>query len=78
MKKTSGQIRTRLLECVGIFIFEYIGIRGAVEPYSQTCFELYCGDETTSADSVDKVMNLPFFGGKCLNEIADKIEIEEW
>lgn len=75
---TADNIKNRINEICTLFGFEYNGIRGYVDPFSETSFDLFYDGKTTQANSIDEVMSTPFFDGKALNDICDKIEITEW
>lgn len=73
----ADSIKKRLSEMVSHFTFEYAGVMCGVDPLSPTQFDMWCGDDFTSVDSLDKVMNATLFKGKALKEIAQEIEIIE-
>lgn len=54
--------------------FQYDGRDCGVDPFSANNFDMWYGNETMTATSIDEVFTTPFFGGKCLNDIADNIE----
>lgn len=72
------KIKNRLKELCSHMTFEYNGKDCGVDPISHTEFAIWCGDEDTTAKSIDEVMTTPFFDGKSLSEIADVITIDEW
>lgn len=72
------QIRACLAEHRGTFVFDYRNKRYGIEPYSDTELEIWHEDKTVMAGSLDEVMRTPFFDGKALSDIAEKIEILEW
>jgi len=74
---TSDDIKKRLSEMVSHFTFEYDGVSCGVDPISMTNFEIWCGDEFTKVDNIDKVMNIPYFKGKSLKDIAQYITITD-
>ncbi|MBQ8298169.1 MAG: hypothetical protein IJX77_10355 [Ruminococcus sp.] len=75
---TAQQIKSRISEICSHFTFEYNEKNCGVDPFSQHKFDMWCGDNTYSANSIDEVMNLPFFDGKSLDEIATEIDIIDW
>ena len=77
MKVTADQIKQRLSEVCCLLGFYYNGVNYCVEPYSKNEFELLSPDTSLTVDSVDKVMEVPFFAGKCLQDIVSDIEIIE-
>lgn len=58
--------------------FEFHGLDCSIDPFNPADFHLACNDVETDVNSIDEVMTIPFFGGKCLNDISDEIEILEW
>ena len=56
--------------------FEYKGVHGAICPFSRTNISIAYGDNEKTLDSVDAVMNEPFFNGKSLAEICSEIEFD--
>ena len=78
MTKTKNEIRGRLEEHIGMFLFDYNGVRCGVDPYSDTEIELYCGDSNIIVSGIDEAMNTPFFSGKSLADISGDIEVIDW
>lgn len=72
------QIKKRLLEFCCLMAFEYHGLDCSIDPFNPKLFHINCGGEEQDIYSIDDVMSRPLFGGKCLNEIADEIEILDW
>lgn len=72
---TTEEIRHRISEICTLFGFEYNGKVGDVDPFSETDFDLTYDGETIKVDSIDKVMETPFFDGKSLAEIVSEIDI---
>lgn len=62
--------------------FTYKGKDGYVDPAfvppDHHNFILFYDGDDVEVHSVDEVFTAPFFDGKCLNDIADKIENVEW
>ena len=54
--------------------FEYHGVLGSICPFSHSDISLCHGDKEQTFDSVDAVMNTPFFDGKSLAEVCYKIK----
>ena len=54
--------------------FDYKGIAGGVDPFSDTHFDVWYGEELYVATSIDEVMSVKLFDGKSLTEIVDEIE----
>lgn len=55
--------------------FDYAGEHCGVDPLAADRFDAWCGDEDAEFESVDELVESPFFNGKTLKEICDKIEI---
>lgn len=72
------QIKNRLLEFCCLMTFTYHGIECGIDPFNPNDFHINCGGEEQDVDSIEKVMESPFFEGACLNDIADEIEILDW
>lgn len=53
--------------------FEYLGVSGSICPFSRSDISLCYGDKEQSFDSIDALMNEPFFDGKSLAEICDEM-----
>lgn len=72
---TVKKIKSRISEIVSHFTFEFNGKSCGVDPLSKNKFDMWCGDNTLTVNSIDDVMNCPFFDGKSLSEICRDIEI---
>lgn len=72
------QIKSRLLEFAGLMTFEYNGLECDIDPFSPTLFHITCNGAEKDVYSIDEVMKDPFFGGFCLNDIAEEINIIDW
>ncbi len=55
-------------------LFEYNGVSCGIDPISSTHFDMWYGDKTYIAKSLECVMNATVFDGKTLKEIAYYIE----
>lgn len=55
--------------------FDYEGIHGAVCPFNRTNIAISYGDEAQSHNCIEDVLNDRMFNGKCLKEIAEKLDI---
>lgn len=75
---TANKIKNRLDELASHLTFSYKGVSCGVDPLSRDHFNMWYGDSDFVADSLERVMNEPFFNGKSLAEIAEKIEIIDW
>ncbi|MEY8428821.1 hypothetical protein AALA00_14160 [Lachnospiraceae bacterium 46-15] len=68
-------IKKYLDEVFSHFLFEYNGENCGVDPISRTHFDMWYGDKEMTAESIDEVMEVPFFDGLSLTEIAKNIEM---
>ena len=77
--KSVEEIRNRLYEMCSHFTFEYNGINCGVDPLcnpdKNIKFDMWFGEEFYGAKTVDEVMSVPMFNGKCLNDIVTDIVI---
>lgn len=71
----ADDIKARLDEMATHILFDYNGKECGIDPleYNKR-YDVWYGESDYTAKSVDEVMAVPLFDGKCLNEIADKIE----
>ncbi len=51
--------------------FVYLGIEGAICPFSRTDISVVYGDEERTFYSIDEVMNQPFITNKPLKDICE-------
>lgn len=75
---TAAKVASRIAQCVTLFAFTYAGKTGDVDPFNKDLFTLTYDGDSMDVYSIDEVMKTPFFNGKSLSEIADKIKITEW
>lgn len=54
--------------------FQYLGVWGAICPFSRTCISVSYGAEERTFSSVEAAMDTPFIRGKSLREIAPELE----
>ncbi|MBQ7794719.1 MAG: hypothetical protein IJ366_09430 [Clostridia bacterium] len=73
----ASKLKKRILEFATLVGFEYMGKNGYVDPFNENSFDLFFDGVTVNVDSIEKVMGLPFFDGKSLSEICDKLIITE-
>ena len=62
---SANELRDYIASLCSHVTFDFHGKSCGVDPLAPDQIDLWCGDEA---------MNTPFFDGKSLNEIADKIE----
>ena len=68
------EIRDYITSLCSHLTFDFEGKSCGVDPLAPDQFDMWCGDDTMTAKSVDEVMNTAFFDGKCVKEIVDKIQ----
>ena len=77
MKK--GELKQIIADCCNDIVFSYnnmpSGVTSKVRDYVPT-FQAWHGEEVKEYGSIDDVMNDPFYSGKSLNNIAEKIDID--
>ncbi len=73
---TADKIKNRINELASHFLFKYQGKECGVDPFSRSDFDMWCGEDYMKATSIDEVMEVPFFEGKALQDIANEIDIE--
>lgn len=56
--------------------FEYLDVSGSICPFSRSDISLCYGDKEQSFDSIDSLMNEPFFKGKSLAEICHEMNFD--
>lgn len=71
---TAKELRGRIESLCTHILFDYNGKECGVDPFSTEHFDMWCGDAFMEAHSTDEVMQVSFFDGKALEDIADQIE----
>ncbi len=74
----ADKLREQINSMVSHVTFTYQGRNCGVDPLSRDRFDLWCGDDSATVDSIDSAMDTPFFGGKPLKEIAQDITDIGW
>ena len=74
----SNQIKDIISRCCSLVSFRYNDLDYNIDPFPPTHFNVYCDKNMNTVNTIDEVMSKPFFDGKCLNDIADKIQDVEW
>ncbi len=72
---TATEIKNRINALCSHFTFEYNGKACGIDPISHTRFEMWCGDDTFIAKSIDEVMDTSIFDGKALKDIPQNITL---
>lgn len=73
----ASDLKDRIAKMYSHVLFEYKGRSCGVDPLTETRFNMWFGGDLITLSSVEDVMQIKFFGGKSLNEIAKEIEIYE-
>lgn len=73
---TTLEVKNYIESLVSHLTFELNGKSCGVDPLSRSRFEMWYGEDTMTAKSIDEVMNTAFFDGKSLNEIVDVVEFD--
>ena len=71
---TAKELRDRIESLCTHILFDYNEKECGVDPFYTEHFDMWCGDVFMEAHSIDEVMQVPFFDGKALEDIADQIE----
>ena len=66
-------IKEFLSNLISHVTFEYNGHSCGVDPLASDNFDMWCGDNTMTAHSIDEVMTTKFFDDKSLEDILDDI-----
>lgn len=68
-----SKVREYLENLTGQITFKYNNKNCGVDPIAQDNFILWYGSKLATFDSIDKAMNVNFFGGKALRDIVDSV-----
>ncbi len=71
------EIKNAIDSLVSFFGFVYNEKNCGVDPISHTQYEMWYGEETYTAKSIDDVLSVPLFEGKSINEIYNGIKITD-
>lgn len=74
MKVTANELKDRINSICTHILFDYNGKECGVDPFTHDHFDIWCGEDTMTAKSIDEVMQVPFFNGKALQDIVDEIQ----
>ena len=72
---TNRELREYIDNLTSDIDFLYKGVHGSVCPFSRQDISVSYGAEEHTFSSVEDAMNWKGFGGKCLNEITEELEI---
>ena len=75
---SAEQIKDVILSCLTCVEFTYHGKDCNIDPFPPRSFHLYCDGEECDVETIEDVMNTPFFDGRCLAEIAGGITDFSW
>ena len=71
---TAFEMKERLREMNSHILFDYKGQPCGVDPLSVKHYDMWYGDKTAEAGSLDEVMTTKLFDGRSLNEIVGQVE----
>lgn len=71
---TSLELKKRISSLCTHVLFDYNGHSCGIDPLALDNFDMWCDEEYMKANSIDEVMDTPFFEGKKLQDIAEEIE----
>ena len=73
------ELKQIISDCCNDIVFSYnnmpSGVTSEVENSIPT-FQVWHGEDTREYGNIDAVMNDPFYSGKSLNDLAEKIDID--
>lgn len=68
-----AEVKAYLSALTSHVTFEYNGLNCGIDPLSKAQFEMWYGDKSITANSIEAVMTTKFFDGKSLEEIWDDV-----
>jgi hypothetical protein len=68
---TATEVKNYLSNLVSHLLFTFNDIECGIDPLASDNYEMWYGNETFTAHSIDEVMNVNFFDGKSMNEIVN-------
>ena len=69
---TLKQFKNHLEQLIGAVLFDYKGYSCGVDPISRKHYDVWCGDEIVTAQSIDDVLTTDIFEGKPLVDIFEE------
>lgn len=73
---TTLEVKNYIESLVSHLTFKLNNKNCGIDPLSKNNFEMWCGENSMTAKSIDEVMNTVFFDGKALNDIANTLEFD--
>ena len=70
---TISKAKDYISKLTGHIAFDYNGYSCGIDPLALDSFDMWCGDNEISVDSIDAVMNTKFFDGKPLIDIWEDV-----
>lgn len=71
---TLVEVKAYLANLTGHVTFNYNGYYCGIDPLAQNKFDLWCGSDETTVNSIDEVVTAKFFDGKSLEDIWNDVE----
>ena len=74
---TAIELRKRIESILTDVVFEYHGKAGCINPWNDHKFEVGFNNEIfRTYNNIEDVMKDPIYDGKCLNEIAEELDVD--
>ena len=67
------EVKNHLSGLIGHILFKFNGYSCGIDPLAKNSFDMWYGDHEITVDSIEKVLNVKFFGGKSLAEIWNDV-----
>ena len=75
---TASNLKSRINELCTDITFKLNGKSCGIDPITHSHFDMWYGDKNYTANSIDEVMDIKFFDGKSLSEIADSLMLIDY
>lgn len=69
-------LRELIMSLTQDVVFEYDGAVACINPWSESKIEVGYDNEVKTYDNINDVMSDPFYHGKSLQEISEKLDID--
>lgn len=74
----ADKIRAQIDAMASHVLFKYRGADCGVDPLARDRFDMWCKNDLITVNSLDAVMDTPFFFGAALKDIAKNITDIDW
>lgn len=75
---TIEAIKKQVTTAWSCLTFEYQGKQCGIDPFGPKKFDVWCGENGVTVNSIDEAMVVPIFDGDSLKDIVQKIENIEY